>query len=123
MEDIMANYSKIIAKALGKRRMAKIITIDSWGDLMIDIPMKNGWLNDNEETTIFAEWEGDPEIETWQEFIKYLKRRVDEFKYTPEPNPLDGIEWPTETNDYDETPCGDPHCCFCGEPHDEMEVA
>ena len=55
MEDIMANYSKIISKALGKRRMAKIITVDAWGDLMIDIPMKNGWLNDNEETTIFAE--------------------------------------------------------------------
>ena len=60
MEDIMANYSKIIAKALGKRRMKKIITIDAWGDLMIDIPMKNGWTNDNEETTIFGGYRNRP---------------------------------------------------------------
>ena len=137
MEGTMANYTKIIEKALGKRRMAKIIEVDTYGMLMVDIVMKEGWFYDGSNTCVFAEWAPEQEQETWSEFLKFLKNCVDDFEYKPEleksyktlppkketTDPFEGIVFPTETNDYDETPCGDPHCHFCGEPHDEMEVA
>ena len=79
------SYTSAIKKALGKRRMEKILEVDAYGmPLMVDIAMKDGWFYDGSETGVFVEWEGDPERETWAEFLRYIKSRVDQFEYKPE---------------------------------------
>ena len=77
-------YTNQIIKALGKRRMAKVLEVDTYGMLMVDIAMKEGWFYDGSNTCVFAEWAPDQGEETWQEFIKHLKNCVDEFEYRPE---------------------------------------
>ncbi len=77
-------YTNAIKKALGKRRMAKILEVDTYGMLMVDIAMKEGWFYDGSNTCVFAEWAPDQGEETWQEFLKHLKNCVDEFEYRPE---------------------------------------
>lgn len=78
------SYTNAIKKALGKRRMAKILEVDTYGMLMVDIAMKEGWFYDGSSTCVFAEWAPDQGEETWQEFLKHLKNCVDEFEYRPE---------------------------------------
>lgn len=78
------SYTNAIKKALGKRRMAKILEVDTYGMLMVDIVMKEGWFYDGSSTCVFAEWAPDQGEETWQEFLKHLKNCVDEFEYRPE---------------------------------------
>jgi hypothetical protein len=123
------SYINKIKKLLGKRRMAKIVEVDAYGmPLMVDIVMKEGWFYDDSETLVVAEWEGDPERETWGEFVKYLKMRVDSMQYKPEleesyqklpPKKNDDL-WLTEImSGLKDTPtveikCNKPNCDYCG---------
>jgi len=125
-------YTNQIIKALGKRRMAKVLEVDTYGMLMVDIAMKEGWFYDGSNTCVFAEWAPDQEEETWQEFLKHLKNCVDEFEYSPE---LESAyrtlpptnykkdkddKWFTEAienlidNPSEQIKCNKPDCDYCG---------
>ena len=112
-------YTNQIIKALGKRRMKNIVTVETYGELMVDIVMCKGWFYDNSETMVAAEYypHGD---ETWHEFLKYLKSRVDDFEYKPELEsdyktlPNDSLELLIGLDDEHQTnPCNDLNCDYC----------